>query len=153
MSPVRAVLSMIAQAQFNTSSSPHPLPPGPVHFQIVGSREAVPEREALLVTRPGKSVPSGWDPLLVSTVPGFIGPRELPKLLHRILEELRENPRKAVVIECPEYLAIYNGFESFLKFLHTLRDHVILAGGKLYLITDPSSWDEREFALLRGIEG
>ncbi|WP_232473547.1 DUF835 domain-containing protein [Thermococcus profundus] len=153
MTPVKAILSMLAQAQFETSGSPSSPTPHFGYFNIVGSREAVPERDALLITRPGERDPPGWDVILVSTVPGFIGPRELPKLLHEILERLRENPNKAVVLECPEYLAVYNGFESFLKFLHTLRDYILMSGGRLYLITDPASWDERQFALLKRIEG
>lgn len=149
---VKALTSMLIHAWAGRSAYESSLQEAG-YFNIVGSREAVFERDAVLVTRPGRDVPSGWTPILVSTVPGFIGPRELPKLLHAIIDELRKNPEKAVVIECPEYLALHNGFRSFLRFLNALRDHVMLLGGRLYLVTDPSSWKEREFALLRRIEG
>ncbi|EEB73983.1 DUF835 domain-containing protein [Thermococcus sp. AM4] len=148
---VKALASMLIQAWAGNSYSPPLRSLG--YFNIVGSREAVREGSVLLVTRPGRDVPPGWKALFVSTVPGFIGPRELPKLLHSIIGELKKNPGTAVVLECPEYLVLHNGFRSFLRFLNALRDHVMLTGGRLYLITDPSVWREREFALLRRMEG
>ncbi len=147
---IKAIASLFIQARTESSNSIHPKEPG--YFKIVGSRGAVRERNALLVTRPGKEAPFGWKALFVSTLPGFIDPRELPKLLNTLIDELRKNPGTAVVIECPEYLALHNGFRGFFKFLNTLRDHAMLTGGKVYLITEPSVWDEREFALLRRME-
>jgi len=148
---VKALTSMLIQAWAGNSYSSPLRNPG--YFNIVGSREAVRERDVLLVTRPGEDVPPEWKALFVSTVPGFIDPRELPKLLHILIEELEKNPEAAVVIECPEYLVLYNGFRSFFKFLNVLRDHIMLMGSKIYLITEPSVWDERELAFLRRMEG
>ncbi|WP_394335178.1 DUF835 domain-containing protein [Thermococcus gorgonarius] len=65
-----------------------------------------------------------------------------------LISHLQENPDVPVVIECLEYLALHNGFNSLLKFLNTLRDYAILYGGTVYLVTDPLAWTDREYALL-----
>jgi hypothetical protein len=88
----------------------------------------------------------------VSSAPGFIDPRELPRILEEIVKSLRENPDRAVVIACPEYLSLYNGFRALLKFLHTVRDYAMLNDGRVYLVTERSVWSEREYAMLTGLE-
>ncbi|AJC71130.1 hypothetical protein X802_02250 [Thermococcus guaymasensis DSM 11113] len=147
---IKTIASLLIQVRTESSHSIYLQEPG--YFNIVSSREAVRERNVLLVTRPGKEAPFGWKALFVSTLPGFLDPRELPKLLHTLIDELRKNPGTAVVIECPEYLALHNGFRGFFKFLNALRDHAMLMESRIYLITEPSVWNEREFAFLRRME-
>ena len=70
-----------------------------------------------------------------------------------IVSSLSKDPDRAIVIACPEYLALHNGFNALFKFLNDVRDYAILHGDRVYLITDESSWDPREFALLKRLEG
>ena len=97
-------------------------------------------------------VPEGWKLVTVSAVKGYFGPRELHRILNGLIESLKNNPERAIVIACPEYLALHNGFEAFIKFLNNLRDYAILTSGKVYVVTDPLVWEPRQWALLRQLE-
>ncbi|WP_297486897.1 DUF835 domain-containing protein [Thermococcus sp.] len=150
MGVLRAISSMFIQT-LPDSQSPYQLHRA-MNFEIVGSRGQVIEREALLITRPGNDVPDGWKSVLVGSAPGFLGPRELPKLREVIVSYLKNRPGGAVVIDCPEYLAVYNGFKALMRFLHAIRDYAILYKGKVYLVTGETAWDGKEYAVLRGLE-
>lgn len=129
--------------------TPRPEKPSPVRVSVVGSLRQVNEPHALLFSRRAEDI-SGWRVLPVSLVRG-ISPTDLHRLLQEAIDYLHGNPGSAVVIDCLEYLVLYNGLKSVLKFLHDLRDHVILHGGRLYVITSSKAWSEREYALLRGV--
>jgi len=150
MGVLRAIGSMFVQT-LPGSQSPYQLHRA-MNFEIVSSRGQVMEREALIVTRPGNGVPDRWKRVLVASAAGFLGPRELPKLREVIVNYLRNKPGGAVVIDCPEYLAVYNGFTALMRFLHAIRDYAILYKGKVYLITGETAWDRKEYAILRGLE-
>ncbi len=151
MNAVKVLLSLITGVVVSAVQG-YPRLPARDNFRIVGSLGEVKEKDALLVGRPGVRLPSTWSPLLVSSAPGFVDPRELPRILEEIVKSLRDNPDRAIVIACPEYLSLYNGFRTLLKFLHTVRDHAMLNGGRVYLVTDRGVWDEREYAMLTGLE-
>ena len=122
------------------------------HFVIVDSLERIGEREALVIGRVSMEVPDGWELLTVSSVPGAVAPRDLHRILERVTSNLRENPHRAIVVACPEYLALHNGFEALLKFLNTVRDYAVVYGGRVYLVTERDAWGEREYALLKLLE-
>ncbi len=122
------------------------------HFRIVRSLDEIQERKAIVIGRAGTLVKPGWKLVIVSTVKGFFGPRELHRIIDGIVRVLKNDPDTAIVIACPEYLALHNGFRALLKFLHNVRDYAILTGGRVYLVTDPLAWDPREFALLKRLE-
>ncbi|BAD84566.1 hypothetical protein, conserved, DUF835 family (C-terminus) [Thermococcus kodakarensis KOD1] len=122
------------------------------HFRIVQSIRDIPEKRAVVIGRAGTEVPRRWKLIPVSSVKGYFGPRELHRILEGIVEHLKHNPDVPVIIDCLEYLTVYNGFESVLKFLHLVRDYAILTSGRVYLVTDPMAWDPKQMALLRGLE-
>lgn len=123
------------------------------HFRIVHSLNEVREELAVVIGRVGTNVPQRWELITVGAASGFFGPTELHRILEGIVASLKNDPDRAIVIACPEYLALHNGFRSLVKFLNDVRDYAILHGGRVYLITDESSWDPREFALLKRLEG
>nr|WP_232461787.1 DUF835 domain-containing protein [Thermococcus pacificus] len=90
--------------------------------------------------------------MTVSAVRGFFGPKELRRILEGIVASLKNDPDKAIVIACPEYLALHNGFRALVRFLNDVRDYAILFSGRVYLVTDELAWDPREFTLLKGLE-
>ncbi|NJF26034.1 DUF835 domain-containing protein [Thermococcus sp. Bubb.Bath] len=151
MNAVKVLLSLVTGAIVGAIQD-YPRLPARDNFQIVSSPGKVREEDAFLVGRPGVRVPPAWSPLFVSSAPGFIDPGEFPRILEEIVKSLRENPKRAVVITCPEYLALYNGFRALLKFLHTVRDYAMLNGGRVYLVTDKDVWNEKEYAMLTGLE-
>jgi hypothetical protein len=123
------------------------------HFRIVGSLKDIRESEAFVVGRTGTDLPAGWKLLEVSEVPGAIGPRELHRIVHEVAMAIQSNPERPVVIACPEYLALHNGFEAFIKFLNTVRDYALIYDGRVYLVTEKEAWEPRQYALLELLEG
>ena len=122
------------------------------NFRIVSSFKEIPEERAVVIGRAGTKVPPRWELVTVSAAKGFFGPRELHRILEGIVASLKNDPDKAIVIACPEYLALHNGFKALIKFLNDVRDYAILFGGRVYLVTDELAWDPREFALLKRLE-
>ena len=121
-------------------------------FRLVSSFSDIIEDNAVVVGRAGMKVPPGWNLITVSSVKGYFGPRELHRILDGIIKSLKGAPDRAVIIACPEYLALHNGFDAFLRFLNTIRDHVILTNAKVYVVTDPLAWEPRQWALLKKLE-
>ena len=122
------------------------------NFRIVRSLKEIPEERAVIIGRAGTRIPQGWELVTVRAAKGFFGPRELHRILEGIVASLKSNPDKAIVIACPEYLALHNGCKALVKFLNDVRDYAILLGGRVYLVTDELAWDPREFALLERLE-
>lgn len=59
-----------------------------------------------------------------------------------------EKGHSIVVLDCFEYLALENSFESAFKFLLSLKDHIINFGGTLIVATDPSTYPEKQWKLM-----
>ncbi|NJE08330.1 DUF835 domain-containing protein [Thermococcus sp. M39] len=76
-----------------------------------------------------------------------------PTALH-VLQDIAirftsENNGTTVIIDCLEYLIIYNGFRGVFKFLVSLKDYLMIKGATLILFVDPMTLKESEVALLR----
>ncbi|EEB73475.1 DUF835 domain-containing protein [Thermococcus sp. AM4] len=77
-----------------------------------------------------------------------VSPTKLHVIMEQALKFIRENPNAVVLIDCLEYLLLYNDFPAVYKFLINLKDHLIPAGAALIVIVDESALDERQRALL-----
>jgi len=85
----------------------------------------------------------------VTQVSGGVNPTALHVLHDVILRFVQENPGSAVLIDCVEYLLLYNDFRTVFKFLTNLKDHVVLQhGAGLVIFVDDSVLSEQEKALL-----
>ncbi|AHL23443.1 DUF835 domain-containing protein [Thermococcus nautili] len=85
----------------------------------------------------------------VTQVSGGVNPTALHVLHDVILRFVRDNPGSAVLIDCVEYLLLYNDFRTVFKFLTNLKDHVVLQHGSgLVIFVDDSVLSEQEKALL-----
>ncbi|NJE54365.1 DUF835 domain-containing protein [Thermococcus sp. 21S9] len=85
----------------------------------------------------------------VTQVSGGVNPTALHVLHDVILRFVQENPGSAVLIDCVEYLLLYNDFRTVFKFLTNLKDHVVLQHGSgLVIFVDDSVLSEQEKALL-----
>ena len=105
----------------------------------------------LAVTRsPGmyegfKNVSTVW----VTQVSGGVNPTALHVLQDVILRFVRDNPGSAVLMDCVEYLLLYNDFRTLFRFLTSLKDHVVLQyGSGMVVFVDDSVLSEQEKALL-----
>jgi len=85
----------------------------------------------------------------VTQVSDGVNPTALHVLHDVILRFVQENPVSVVLIDCVEYLLLYNDFRTVFKFLTNLKDHVVLQhGAGLVIFVDDSVLSEQEKALL-----
>ncbi|ASJ17522.1 hypothetical protein A3L04_10810 [Thermococcus chitonophagus] len=87
----------------------------------------------------------------ISDYESDISPTDLPRMLELSKRYLQASEGGVVIVDCPEYLALYNGFDALLKFLATLRDMVIVHRGTLVVVTEREVWDDRQWVLLTRI--
>ncbi len=118
---------------------------------------------ALAFLRDVMDVSEKWDYYFVTTVPfqgrfkNTISPTNLGKmteLTYRYFEEFSKSGHHGVVIiDCLEYLTVYNSSESIMKFLSKLRDFAIVNKGTLILVLEEESLDKRIFTQLKKLVG
>ncbi|NJE61291.1 DUF835 domain-containing protein [Thermococcus sp. 21S7] len=122
-------------------------------------KEKLKDRPVLAFVRDVTQVPDGWQYYFVTTIPfqgtfkDTIDPTNLTRmteLSYKYLDGLaRVGDRGVVIIDCLEYLAVYNPWESLLKFLSKLRDFVVVNNGTLILVAEKTSFEPRQYAQLR----
>jgi len=99
----------------------------------------------------------GWIVYRLSTVEGknTVHPNSLYRITQVTSEYLKETEKMGlkgvIVLDSPEVLRMYNGFESLLRFLSALGDVVKTSGGLLMIVTERGAWEEREWALLQRV--
>lgn len=104
-------------------------------------------------------VPERWEVYYLGTEGGEdrLSPTNLARMAHIVNEYFREARKEGingvVVIDCPEYLVMYNGFEPIVKFLASLRDSALINNGMLLVVADEKAWDKGQIAILRRILG
>ncbi len=107
-----------------------------------------------------KYAEKGWKTYFVTAVPfrkenisGTLNPTDLAKMTEIAFQYLEETSRRGipgvVIIDCLEYLSMYNSWDSIMKFLSKLRDIVMVKGGTLILVIDKNGIEERLFNQLR----
>ncbi|NJE07019.1 DUF835 domain-containing protein [Thermococcus sp. M39] len=120
-------------------------------------KESLRDFEVLAFLRDISDVPEKWEAYFITHITGkdvkTISPTNLAKIAELANRYLRAtaavNKQGVIVIDCLEYLIMYNSFESIVKFLSSLRDFIILYNGSLLLVTNPSAWSKKEWALLK----
>ncbi|ASJ04616.1 DUF835 domain-containing protein [Thermococcus barossii] len=122
-------------------------------------KEKLKDRPVLAFVRDVTQVPEGWQYYFVTTIPfqgrfkNTINPTNLARmteLSYKYLEEFAKmGGQGIIVIDCLEYLTVYNSWESLMKFLSKLRDFVIINKGTLILVIEKESLENRLYAQLR----
>lgn len=103
------------------------------------------------------NIPKKWNAYYLSTEEreGRLSPTNLAYMAQMISEYFREAKKKGlegvVVIDCLEYLSMYNGFESIAKFLAALKDFALINEGVLLVVIEEDAWNKRQLAILRRI--
>lgn len=70
-------------------------------------------------------------------------------LVHmRVVDFLKRIPNGVVALDGAEYLITNNTFETFLRFVHSLHDRLMMTEGVLLVALDPQSVTPREFHLV-----
>lgn len=78
-----------------------------------------------------------------------VSPTALHVLQDIAIKFASENEGSIIILDCVEYLVIYNGFKSVFKLLVSLKDHLMVRGAALIIFVDPTALDESEIALLK----
>ncbi|AEC52060.1 hypothetical protein PNA2_1145 [Pyrococcus sp. NA2] len=84
-------------------------------------------------------------------VENAIDPTNLPKILELSKKYFQNVENGIVVIDCPEYLSIYNGFENTVKYLAMLKDYAIINDGTLVIVTSKDAWDAKQWSILTNL--
>ncbi|WP_010479836.1 DUF835 domain-containing protein [Thermococcus zilligii] len=77
-----------------------------------------------------------------------IPPTKLHVIEDHAIKFIMENPGAAVIIDCLEYLLLYNEFPGVFKFLVNLKDRLLPQGAALIVVVDENVLDEKQRALL-----
>ncbi|MFQ5891545.1 MAG: DUF835 domain-containing protein, partial [Candidatus Methanofastidiosia archaeon] len=77
-----------------------------------------------------------------------IQPKDLEKLIYYICEFLKRGRNSIAYIDCLSYLIVQNDFQTVLKFLHTLNDHIVLNNSRLLISLDSKALSLMEMSLL-----
>lgn len=77
-----------------------------------------------------------------------INPDDLPKLSYIIEDFTRKSVESVILLDGLEYLIIHTGFETVLKYLHELRDIVILNNSWLIIPVNKETLSSKEFGML-----
>ncbi|WP_052315953.1 DUF835 domain-containing protein [Thermococcus sp. PK] len=103
------------------------------------------------------NIPESWNVFFITSIEGrnSISPTNLARITDITVRYLKEAKEKGfggtVVVDCPEYLKTYNGFEAIVKFLSALKDFTLFYGGVLILVIDEGAWEERELVTLKRV--
>jgi hypothetical protein len=99
-------------------------------YLLKKKKTAVVAFEKLLTTREGLYVARALPPdkqysnILLLDENG-VSAHDLEKVLHHIIGFIKSGNR-VVLLDCMEYLLSENGFEETVKFLHSLKDQIVL---------------------------
>ncbi|AIF70371.1 hypothetical protein PAP_09985 [Palaeococcus pacificus DY20341] len=77
-----------------------------------------------------------------------VSPTKLHVIQDFAINFAQKNPRAFVIIDCLEYIILYNGFETTFKFLVGLKDHLTLRGDTLILLIDKDALNVSQHSLL-----
>ncbi|WP_297506979.1 DUF835 domain-containing protein [Thermococcus sp.] len=126
-------------------------------------REHLRDVPVLAFLRDISDVPEKWETYFVTTIPfegkfkGTITPTNLAKmteLSYQYLEALSKAGKKGIIlIDCFEYLMVYNSWESLMKFLSKLRDIILVNKGTLIIVLEKGSLSEHKYLQLRKLLG
>ncbi|WP_162287187.1 DUF835 domain-containing protein [Thermococcus chitonophagus] len=83
--------------------------------------------------------------------PRTVEPTNLVKILNLAVRYLEQGG--TVVIDGIEYLILENGFDSVLKFLANLRDYAMLYNSTVIIVSDLTTFSEKERKLLLRVIG
>jgi len=127
----------------------------PKYFQAILQRMQSAGNGILITRTPPKdetpTFPVFWVTRVAPSPPPenvtVVRPTDMGILVDLVKKHL-EKGHSIVVLDCFEYLSMENGFENAFKFLLSLKDHVLNVGGTLIVVTDPSTYSEKQWKLI-----
>jgi hypothetical protein len=88
--------------------------------------------------------------LTTNSVDGIVcaAPTAISLVHMKVVDYFKRHPNGIVALDGSEYLITNNTFETFLRFVHSVHDRVMVTQGVLILAVDPQAVGEREMHLL-----
>lgn len=88
--------------------------------------------------------------LTTNSVDGIVcaAPTAISLVHMKIVDYFKRQPKGVVALDGAEYLITNNTFETFLRFVHSVHDRVMVTQGVLLIAVDPQAVGERELHLL-----
>ncbi len=93
-----------------------------------------------------EKTPLVW--LSKSHVEGTVDPNDLAKLIYMIQGFTKKSPESVVLLDGLEYLIIQTGFEAVLKFVHQLKDIIVLNNSRLIVSLRKETLSAKEYNYL-----
>ncbi len=78
-----------------------------------------------------------------------IKPHNLTILTDSIIRFIEENENAIVLVDCVEYLLLYNDFINVLRNIELINSYVMEKNAILIIITDNNAYTNKEYSLLR----
>nr|WP_289846408.1 DUF835 domain-containing protein [Thermococcus alcaliphilus] len=120
-------------------------------------KEKLKDAPVLAFVRTLNNIPENWTYYFVTTATKeskveAISPMNLERmteLSYKYLKAMEEaGSRGIILIDCLEYLIMYNEFTSVIKFLNKLKDFVVSHKGTLILVAERDAFEDQQWALL-----
>jgi len=122
-------------------------------------KEKLRKARILAFIRESDDIPEEWEHYFVTNVPlqgkfkATLNPTDLPRmteLAYRYLLEMSKADGKGIIlIDCVEYLMVYNQPESVMKFLAKIRDLTVVHNGTLILVVEKEGLGNKLYAQLK----
>jgi len=78
-----------------------------------------------------------------------IKPHNLTVLTDSIIQYIETTESPFVIIDCIEYLTLYNEFINILRNLELINSHILEKKGIMMIIIDPEAYSKKEYSLLK----
>lgn len=120
-------------------------------------KEKLKDIPVLAFVRDLKEASDVWERYFITTITkegkdNFISPTNLERiteLSYRYLRMMEEKgSRGVIVLDCVEYLLMYNDFSSVMKFLNKIKDFVMHYKGTLIIVVEKEAFEDQQWALL-----
>lgn len=93
----------------------------------------------------GERVKKVWVSMAVEKA---VPPTKLHVMQDAVIRFLRDAGRGIILIDCVEYLILYNDFETVFKFLTSLKDYAMVMDSTLVVAVKRGTLSERELTIL-----
>ncbi|WP_456366494.1 DUF835 domain-containing protein [Thermococcus sp.] len=130
-------------------------------FVVMGSRGKIFEVIDLIRSLKAPALVFTRNPYLYQGLGEFVGvvwitqatdkgipPTHLHVIQDQVIKFIKEKERAIIVMDCIEYLLLYNEFPAVFKFLVNLKDHVVASGNALVMFVEEDTLDDRQKALI-----
>ena len=83
-----------------------------------------------------------------SSVEGAVDPTRLHYITQTIIDFVRAHDGGVIIIDCIDFLLLYNDFRSVMKFLLSVKDNVVINGGMMIVVLSEKTLSAQEKSII-----